>query len=117
MLNNRFMVVLAVVMFGIMAFSVDQAAAQSKRISGNSYFGCVDRQYFDKIIRYLVQKDRQAFYGGLADGISSGTCTMFIAGEEVFIADTAIFSGLVKVRRRGEIVEYWTNIEAVRLSK
>ncbi len=113
-MNNRFLVVLTIVVIGIMGFTIDQAEAQSKTISGDSYFGCVDRQYFSKLIRYAVQKDSQAFYGGLAAGVSSGTCTMFKAGEEVFIADTAIFSGLVKVRRRGEIAEYWTNIEAVR---
>ena len=39
---------------------------------------------------------------------------MFTNGEVVYIADTAIFSGLVKVRRRGDTNEYWTNLEAVK---
>jgi hypothetical protein len=39
---------------------------------------------------------------------------MFKNGEVVYIADTAIFSGGVKVRRKGETQEYWTNLEAIK---
>ena len=62
---------------------------------------------------YAVQGDNKAFSGGLAAGVINGTCTMFNAGETVYVTDTAIFSGLVEVRRKGESQEYWTNLEAV----
>jgi hypothetical protein len=39
---------------------------------------------------------------------------MFKNGEVVYITDTAIFSGIIKVRRKGETKEYWTNTEAVK---
>jgi hypothetical protein len=86
----------------------------SKRISGEHRFGCSDRDYLDKLAGYAVQKDKKAFSQGLAAGLLSGVCTMFKEGEEVYLADTAIFSGLVKVRRKGETQEYWTNLEAVK---
>jgi len=85
-----------------------------KRISGDNWFGCIDRKHFEKLVDYAVQKDEQAFRRALAAGILAGTCTMFKDGEAVYITDTAIFSGLVKVRRKGELQEFWTNIEAVK---
>jgi hypothetical protein len=54
------------------------------------------------------------FRQGLAAGLVAGTCTRFKPGETVYIADTAMFSGLVKIRRKGEMTEYWTNFEAIR---
>jgi len=89
------------------------SAGEDKRISGDHRFGCSDREYFDKLIGYAVQKDNDAFSQGLASGILAGSCTMFKAGESVYLTDTAILSGLVEVRRKGETQEYWTNLEAV----
>jgi len=89
-------------------------AGQDKQITDDHRFGCSDREYFEKLVSYAVQKDNQAFSRGLAAGILAGSCTMFKAGEVVYITDTAIFSGLVEVRRKGETQEYWTNLEAVR---
>ncbi len=89
------------------------APSGQSRISGDNWTGCTDREYFSKLIGYAAQNDTQAFSQALAAGILRGVCTRFTSGEEVFIADTAVFSGLVKVRRKGETVEYWTNLEAV----
>jgi hypothetical protein len=97
------------VLFAV-AFS---AQAQDRRISGDSWFGCTSKEYHGKLIGYAVQKDMEAFKQGLTAGVLTGACVMFKAGEPVFIADTAIFSGLVKVRRKGSTSEYWTNLEAV----
>ncbi|TMD06890.1 MAG: hypothetical protein E6J01_06780 [Chloroflexi bacterium] len=84
-----------------------------KHISGSQWFGCSDREYFEKLVGYAVDKDNEAFKRGLAAGVVAGNCTLFKNGEAVYTVDTAIFSGLVKVRRRGETQEYWTNLEAV----
>ncbi|NQV19392.1 MAG: zinc-ribbon domain-containing protein [Armatimonadetes bacterium] len=88
-------------------------SGQNKRIAGDNWFGCIDRKYFEKLVDYTVQKDKQAFKQALAIGILAGTCTFFKDSELVYITDTAIFSGLVKVRRKGELQEFWTNLEAV----
>jgi hypothetical protein len=90
------------------------AEAQDKRITGDSWFGCTSKEYHGKLINYAVQKDMEAFKKGLTAGVLIGMCVLFKSGELVFLTDTAIFSGLVKVRRKDEVAEYWTNIEAVK---
>jgi len=85
----------------------------TKRISGSQWFGCSDREYFEKLIGYAVDKDNEAFKRALAAGVVADNCTLFKNGEAVYTVDTAVFSGLVKVRRKGETQEYWTNLEAV----
>jgi hypothetical protein len=90
------------------------ALAEGKRISSDGYFGCTSKEYFEKLVSYAVQKDMEAFKKGLATGMLTGQCTILKAGEEVFIADTAIFSGLLQIRKQGSIAEFWTNIEAVK---
>ena len=88
--------------------------AQSvRRISGDHWFGCTSKEEFNKIWEYAANNDEQSFNKAWTDGIRAGTITEFKNGEEVYIADTAIFSGLIKVRRKGETKEYWTNLEAV----
>ncbi len=91
---------------------VFSAQAQERRISGDTWFGCTSKDYQGKLIGYAVQKDMEAFKQGLTAGVITGACVMFTAGEPVFIANTAIFSGLVKVQRKGSTSEYWTNLEA-----
>lgn len=86
-------------------------------VHGDHWIGCTDRDYFDKLITYATQHDEQAYRTALFDGLRAGTCTSFVDGERVFIVDTAIFSGLVKVRRVGDTAEYWTNSEAVAKSR
>ena len=83
-------------------------------ISGSSWYGCIDRRYFKKLTEYAVDRDEEAFKTALTAGLLSGACTLFRDGEIVYITDTAVLSGLVKVRRKGETEEYWTNIEAIR---
>lgn len=100
---------------GTLATSSPRAVTtgQGKQISGDQRLGCSDREYFERLVSYAVQKDNEAFSRGLASGLLAGTCTLFKPDEPVYITDTAIFSGLVKVRQRGQVQEYWTNLEAV----
>lgn len=86
---------------------------QGSRITGDARFGFTDREYFDKTINYLVQGDEEAFHQALTLGLMTGVCTLFEDGEIVYITDTAVFSGLVKVRRQGEFKEYWVTLESI----
>ncbi len=88
------------------------SAAQEREVVRDNHFGCRDREYFDKLHRFVVQGDKDAFTIGLGAGIAAGQCTMFQRGELLFLSDTAVFSGLLKVRRRGEMVDYWMLSEA-----
>ena len=84
------------------------------RISGDGWFGCADQDAFKKLTQFAVQKDTEAFKSGLGAGILAGHCTMFKNGDEVYVSDTAVFSGLTKVRTKGETREFWTNLEALK---
>jgi len=90
------------------------AAQSSRRVADDHRFGCKSEDYMHKLIGYAVDKDLEAFKQGLATGLLLGECTLFKKGEEVFVVDTKIFSGLVKVRRKGKIEEYWTNTETLK---
>ena len=83
------------------------------RIDGDNNIGCRDRDFLGKLTRYANQGDREAFAQALLQAAVSSECVMFKADEPVFVTDTALFSGLVKVRRKGKLAEYWTNFEAV----
>jgi hypothetical protein len=85
-----------------------------KVINGDHRFGCTDRDYFGRVVRYAVDNDQAAFSRALSAGMMSGECTLFQNGERVYLTDTRIFSGLIKVRRQGETAEYWTNLESTR---
>jgi predicted RNA-binding Zn-ribbon protein involved in translation (DUF1610 family) len=85
-----------------------------KQISGNDWVGCTDRADFEKLVQYAVQRDVQAYGQAVGNGLLNGTCTRFADGETVRICDLTVFSGLVKVRREGDLKEYWTNREAVK---
>lgn len=84
-----------------------------RRIDGGDHFGCRGRNDFGDLTRLAVQGDREAFVQALTTGILSGGCVMFEDGPPVFVSDTASFSGLVKVRPKGELAQYWTAYKAL----
>lgn len=89
------------------------AVAANYHIAGPDHFGCVSKSYFKQIVAYAADKDVVAFKKALASGILLGECTMFKSGEIVFLSDTSIFSGMVQVRRAGDTIKFWTNIETL----
>ena len=88
------------------------AQAADLHIKGNNQYGCIDKDYFNKTITLVAQDDREAFSKVLSAGLATGICTMFKAGEPVYLAKSGFL--LIKVRRKGETAEYWTNTEAVK---
>ncbi|MFZ5774165.1 MAG: hypothetical protein ACOY3Z_01575 [Thermodesulfobacteriota bacterium] len=101
-----------ILVFGTLGFS--EASADEKVVTGNNHYGCTSLDYQKKLLGFVVDRDRAAFERGLAAGIAAGGCTVFHTGDRVFLADTAITSGMVKLRRKGEVAEYWTAMEAIR---
>jgi hypothetical protein len=83
------------------------------RVDGD-WIGCLTREQKGKLTSYSVQNDKEAYMREFGIGLIEGFCTMFKDGEIVYLMDTAIFSGLVCVRRKGEINTYWTNTEAIK---
>jgi len=89
------------------------AQADTRTITENAIFGCKSQSQFERIFSYLVQGDKKAWNKAMIDALLSDNCTYLTTGEEVFIRDIAIFSGMIKIRLKGSLDEYWTNIEAV----
>ena len=77
--------------------------------------GCI-REYHDKLVDFSVARDKIAFGKVMNEGLSLGVCTTFKVGEPVHVTDTAVFSGIVKIRRLGSLDEYWINTESVKRS-
>lgn len=84
-----------------------------RTIKGRGAIGCVERSRLEQLTRLAVDGDRVAWQKSLLAAYLSQECTPLKLGTAVFIQDTAIFSGLIKVRRQGETVGYWTTIEEV----
>lgn len=116
-----------VIMAGIMIICVRSCAKSSspkkaasqvrinrdKRILGDNWYGCRNREYLNKLVEYCSNGDVQAFKTAINAGLLTGMCTYFQDGEVVYLTDASIWSGLVKIRRKGELKEYWTFTEAV----
>ena len=95
-------------------YAVAPAYAQSKQISGKSWFGCLSRDTHGKMVSMAISGDREAFAKALARAILSGQCIQFKQGQSVHLTDTALLSGMVQIRPAGEPDSYWTNMEAIR---
>ena len=87
-------------------------APRTHRMEGN--FGCRDRTKFEELNGYHVNQNDIAFLGGLVRAYKDGTCRTFDDGEEVYVTERAISSGLVRVRPKGETSSWWTYAEATR---
>ena len=83
--------------------------AQNTRITKSGYLASVSEELLDKAIEYAVAKDNVA----LQKLMDSKMVFMLKGGLKVYIVDTKIFSGKVKIRPAGQTVEVWTLIEAV----
>ena len=82
------------------------------RIAGAYYFGCISRDHFEELSGYAYQGDTEAFSRALAAGLVTGACCKFEEREPVYIEDV-VWTGLVQLRRPGEMIKYWTVCEAV----
>ncbi len=74
--------------------------------------GCIEKDEFSKLIGYQIENDKEAFVRAMSMGLLNGTMTQFEVGDVVYLSDTS-FTGLVKLRRKGETTEYWTAREVI----
>ncbi len=85
------------------------AMAQTVRTTKSGYLASVSEKLLDKAIEYSVAKDHVA----LQKLINTKLVFPLKAGLNVYIVDTKIFSGKVKIRPVGQTVEVWTVSEAI----
>lgn len=90
------------------------AADGSMTVQPGTWFGFRTREAMDKATRLAAQGDKDAWSKFMAQAIMDGRAVELKAGEKVFAEDTAIMSGAAKVRRKGEVNGWWTNMEAVK---
>jgi hypothetical protein len=83
------------------------------RVVRDHVIGCHDRSVYERIVHISVQGDNEAAGKAILFGVAGGYCRMLDLGSDVYMDDHAWFSGLVKVRLRGQIDGYWTAIENV----
>ena len=69
----------------------------------------MSEKLLDKAIEYAAVKD----YTALQKLMDTKMVFMLKGGLNVYIEDTKIFSGKVKIRPVGQTIEVWTLIEAV----
>ena len=111
-MSKKLRVIFVLILIGLIDPILEHLEAESRRISSDSFFGCTDLDYHKQLTNYAVQKDMEAFTKDLTDALLRGKCTLFKSGEEVVLVDTAFSPGLIKLKRKGDTVEYWTIIEA-----
>lgn len=108
---NKFALVIALMLALILPAGAQQT---TYHIDGDGWFGCTTKELFDEISGYRVAGDKEAFVDAMTTGLMTGECTMFEAGETVYLEDTSIWSGMIQVRKPGERLKYWTNLEAAK---
>lgn len=74
------------------------------------YLAALTREKHEKAIEILASGDEAGFNSYLA---LNPDIFELKGGIEVYVVETALLSGLVKLRPKGKTVEFWTNIEAV----
>ncbi len=90
------------------------AADGTMTVQPGTWFGFRNREHMEKATQFAVQGDKDAFAKFMMNAMAAKAAIAFKAGEKVYLDDTAMFAGLVKVRRKGETEGWWTNFEAVK---
>ena len=91
--------------FAIFSVSIIQAATT---IGG--YPASTSLENFKKAGSLIIQNDDDA----LAEMIALGLVVITKSGLEVEIVKYNMFTGIAKVRVKGQLLEFWTNIEAIK---
>lgn len=94
------------------ASTQDTYSPSTKRIV-SQFQGCVAKRDLKDLIDYSRHHDDEAFNAALYEGLSNGTMDIFNVGDEVYVSDIGVFSGMLTVRRKGDTTKYWIVKEAV----
>ena len=92
------------------ALSIMSAVASELTVT-KATVGCKNREDKDKLTGFSVDGDTEAFKKFAMAHILVGDCVLMNEGDVAFLEDTAIFSGLVCIRPKGETDCFWSEIE------
>ena len=96
-----------------MLMALPPAAHADERQVKISAPACISKEWADKIIDANADGDKEAFVKLAQVGIASGKCIMLDQGERVFLEDSTFSGADAKVRRKGDVTDYWTFLGAV----
>lgn len=100
---------LLLILLALFTFSVAPSVAAG-RTTVSGYLASPSIELLEKAFAYVRQKDEKA----LEQLTDAGLVIYLKGGLEVEVMDTKIFKGLIKIRPRGQTIEVWTNVEAVK---
>ena len=86
-----------------------QTIARETRTTNAGYPASTSEQFLDKAVEYASAHDDEA----LQELLDTGLVFLLKGGMEVYIVDTKLFSGKVKIRLKGSTTEVWTLYEAI----
>jgi hypothetical protein len=72
---------------------------------------CRNQESLQKFAAY--KNDAEALHAYAILALASGECVTFNKGEKVYKVERSIWSGTVKLRRKGDLSEYWTIAMAI----
>lgn len=93
----------------IFAMSDKYVLAQETRTTKSGYLASPSEQLLDKAIQYISVKD----YVAVQKLLDTKMVIMLKGGLRVYVVDSKIFSGKIKIRPVGQTIEIWTVTEAV----
>ncbi|HIF24914.1 MAG TPA: hypothetical protein EYQ41_01905 [Micavibrio sp.] len=102
---------ICLLVFNTLLGATNANAFDKLTVQQENHFGCSSKDYFKQVRTYIWQKDNVAFENALVLGVATGECTIFKRGETVYAVGHGM--GIIKLRREGEMSEYWTFIETV----
>ncbi len=76
-------------------------------ITRGNFYGFVLESDLDKISEYLVAKDEEAFEKAMMVLLLSDMAIPLQKGDMVYIVDRNVWNHTVKIRKKGELTEYW----------
>lgn len=89
--------------------SPPQTSQDLSYITKGGYPASASKELFEKAIKMAVDNDTQA----LQKLINSNLVFILKEGVPVYVEDSSILGGWVKLRPKGETVTFYTNIEAI----
>ena len=94
--------------------SPEAAPEGTLRIRGSNRVGCATEARYERLMRFAVQDDNEAFKQEVLAGILEKDCTLFKENEPVYLSEGNPLGGRAKLRRPGDTVEYWAPFEAAK---
>jgi hypothetical protein len=102
-------IILMIVFYLLIGIEDNSVFAQTIRITKAGYPASTSEIFIDKAAEYVAANDLAA----LQTLIDKNLIFPLKGGLKVYVVDTKLFSGKIKIRPVGKTIEFWTLFEAV----